>query len=219
MEFFLRQVYPWLIEVSSYSSLLPFVIGLILFRKNGSLKFRLLLVFVAIGVASEVVAQITVLSGTRNNLWVGHLATPLEFGALAAIYYHSFNRPAFKKSILLAVGFIVLLSVYNALMLEGITQMNSAPKMIASSLLILFAIVYFYKVANDHTTLYLDRDPIFLLSCGVLIYYAGTTMSWALFNHALAVSYDAARICLTIVLILNILFNASQAFILRRIAA
>jgi hypothetical protein len=114
---------------------------------------------------------------------------------------------------------LVLVSIYDAYMLGGITQMNSAPKMMANALLILLAIAYFYKVANDRNIIYLDSNPVFLLSCAVLIYYSGTSMSYALFNQALAVSYDAARICLAIVLILNILFNTSQAFILKRMAA
>jgi hypothetical protein len=219
MEFFLRQIYPWLIEVSSYSALLPFLFGLFLFRKKKSLLFKLLLLFVAIGVMSEAAGQITYWMGTRNNLWTNHITTPLEYGVIAAVYHYSFRSPFFKKIIIGTVLALAIFSIYDAVTLEGITQMNSAPKMVANSLVIVLALSYFYKIANDRTTIYLDKDPVFLLSCGLLLYYAGTSMSFALFNHALAVSYDAARICLSVVFMLNILFNAGKVFILRRMVA
>lgn len=216
MEFFIKEIYPWLADISSASSLLPFITGLFLIGKRKSLQFRFLLLFITLGVAAEIAGQVTVHMGTRNNLWLVHITTPLEFGLLSAVYYHSFKQVFFKRAIAAAVVVFVLFSIYGAFMLEGITQMNSAPKMVANSLLIVMAISYFYKVSNDLNTIYLDRDPVFLLSCGLLIYIAGTSMSHAMFNEALAVSYDAARICLAIFMILNILFNASLVVVLRR---
>ncbi|MDO6390352.1 hypothetical protein Q4E40_09455 [Pontibacter sp. BT731] len=97
--------------------------------------------------------------------------------------------------------------------------MNSVSRIAANAMLIVMAITYFYKVANNAKVIYLDRDPMFLLSCAILIYYAGTSMSYAIFNEALAISDDAARICLAIIMVLNVLFYISHAFILRRMAA
>ena len=218
MEFFLRQVYPWLIEVSSYSPLLPFIIGIYFFRKQKSIQFRLLFLLIAVNVVHEVISQITVIMGTSNNLWSFYIFTPLVFGIEAAIYYNCFTGAVVKKGILVAVGLVAGITIYDAVILEGITQMNSVSRMVTHSFIIVLVIAYFYKIANDRSIVYLDRDPIFLLSCSLLIYYAGTSMSFALFNQALEVSYDAARICLTVVLVLNILFYTSAAFILRRMA-
>lgn len=218
MEFFLRNIYPWMIEVSSFSPLLPFIAGLILFPKNRSKLFRLMFLFVLLMVLSEAAGQITVRMDTRNNIWIQHLHTPLEFCALAAIYYHSFRRPIFKHSILIAVAILLLVSIYDATLGVGITQMNSVPRMVESALLIGIVVTYFYKVANDLSITYLDRDPVFLLSCGLLIHKAGSSMSWGIFNDALAESYDAARMCLAIIFVLNILFNVSLVYVLKRAA-
>ncbi|MBC5992668.1 hypothetical protein [Pontibacter cellulosilyticus] len=216
MEFFLRQVYPWLIEVSSFSPLLPFIAGLVLFPSNRSKLFKLIFLFLLVTVMSEVAGQITVRMHTKNNLWIQHLYIPLEFSALAAIYYHSFRRVAIKRSILVAVGIILLVSIYDATLGVGIAKVNSMPRMVESSLVIGIVLTYFYKVSNDLSITYLDRDPIFLLSCGLLIHKAGTSMSWGIFNDALAESYDAARMCLAIIFVLNILFNVSLVFVLKR---
>src|SRR5688500_11159822 len=106
MEFFLRQVYPWLIEVGSLWVLMPFITGLFLIRKPGkSIHFWLLFLFVIISVLSEGVGQLVVYLGAKNNLWVLHSYTLLEFLVLAAIYYYSFKKPVYRKGIILAAFF------------------------------------------------------------------------------------------------------------------
>jgi hypothetical protein len=218
MEFFLRQVFPWLVEASIYSVLVPFVTGLFLLQKLKSPQFRYLFLFVCIWLVGEATGVITVLLGTKNNIWSHHLLNPLEFAAMALVFYHSFESRLAKRLIVLAIGLVVVVTLFDAFMLQDITQMNSVSKIFANTLLIAMTLAYFYKVANKPTTLYLDQDPIFLLSAGLLIYVAGTSMSYALFNSALEVSYDAARICLAVILVLNILFNFTMAFIFRRVS-
>ncbi|MFD2247107.1 hypothetical protein [Pontibacter ruber] len=219
MEFFLRNIYPWLIQVSSISPILPFLLGLLWFARHKNWQFRLLYLHVILIVAIEVAGKVTVMLGTKNNLWLHHLYAPIEFCVLAAIYYCSFRQTAYKRGILAAAICFVLFSIVNAVFFESITQMNSIAKIVENALLIVLAVLYFYKVSNDLNIKYLDRDPIFLLSCAMLIYKAGTTMSSAMFNQALAISYDAARICIAITLVLNILYYASLIFMLKRASA
>ncbi|SIR12559.1 hypothetical protein [Pontibacter lucknowensis] len=219
MDFFIGHIYPWLRWTSILSPVLPLVIGLWLIRKQKNKKFMLLLLFITIGVLTEAVSLITVWSGTKNNLWLGHVYTLLGFSVLAGIFYYSFDKLILKRSIIGGIVGLCLLIYYDSFMADGIMKMNSVSRIAANAMLIMMAITYFYKVANNAKIIYLDRDPMFLLSCTILIYYAGTSMSYAIFNEALAISYDTARICLAIIFVLNVLFYSSQAFILKRMAA
>ncbi|WP_299988262.1 hypothetical protein [uncultured Pontibacter sp.] len=219
MDFFIGHIYPWLKWISLLSPVLPFVIGLWLIRKQKNKQFMLLLLFITIGVLTEAVSLITVWSGTKNNLWIGHVYTLVGFSVLAGIFYHSFDKLLLKRAIIGGIVGLCVLIYYDAFIADGIMKMNSVSRIAANAMLILMAITYFYKVANNAKIIYLDRDPMFLLSCAILIYYAGTSMSYAIFNEALAISYDTARICLAIIFVLNVLFYSSQAFILKRMAA
>ena len=217
MEFILQNVFPWLPDASGYSVLIPFTAFLIFLSKTKDNKlFWLIAVFVISMVFTEAVSKATIFLGTKNNLWTQHLFTPLRFGFIAAIYYHSFRRPLFKKSILAAVAFMFMVSATDATFGVGITQMNALAKTVESTLVISIAILYFYKLAKDQSITYLDHDPVFLLSCGLLIHRAGSTMSWGLFNDALAESYDAAKICVFIILVLNILFYLNLVYVLKQ---
>lgn len=219
MEFYINNIHPWVREISTYSSLIPIIVGLFLFRKQKTIQFQLLFLFAAVGMLTEAVALITFLLGTKNNLWLGHIYTLASFGIMASIYYFSFDKVLIKRVIIASIVAMIVISSYDAFVLDGLTKVNSISRIFANASLILMAIGYFYKTANSAKVIYLERDPLFLLSCAILIYYAGTSMSYALLNQALAVSWDAARICLAVVFVLNILFYSSQAFILRRMAA
>ncbi|PVY42923.1 hypothetical protein [Pontibacter virosus] len=219
MEFFIGHIYPYLKWAAVLSPVLPFVIGLWLIRKHKSAKFNLLFLFITIGVLTEAISWITVVMGTRNNLWLSHLYTLFGFSVLAGVFYYSFNKLLLKRAIVGGMVVLCLLIFYDAFTADGIMKMNSVSRIAANAMLIMMAITYFYKVANNAKVVYLDRDPMFLLSCAILIYYAGTSMSYAIFNEALAISDDTARICLAIIMVLNVLFYISHAFILRRMAA
>lgn len=218
MKFFIEHIYPWLSWAAVLSPILPFMIGLWFFRKQKSPQFRLLLLFITLGVLTEVASHITVVMGTSNNLWLAHLYTLVGFSVLSGVYYYSFDKDLWKRAILIGIIGLLLITYYDAFLSDGIAKMNSVSRITANALLIVMAISYFYKVANDAKVIYLDRDPLFLFSCTVLIYYSGTSMSYAVFNDALAISHDTARICLSIALVLTVLFYASQAYILKRMA-
>ncbi|SIT93638.1 hypothetical protein [Pontibacter indicus] len=219
MEFFLAHIYPSLKWVAVLSPLLPFVIGLGLIKRRKDTRFVLLFLFITIGVLTEAASRITVMIGTTNNLWLAPLYTLFGFSVLAGIFYYSFDTTPLKRSIIVGVVGLCILIYYDAFIIDGLTRMNSVSRIAANAMLIIMAITYFYKVANNAKIIYLDRDPMFLLSCAILIYYAGTSMSYAIFNEALAISNDAARICVAINMVLVILFYASHVFILRRMAA
>ncbi|TPE44391.1 hypothetical protein [Pontibacter mangrovi] len=216
MEFYLREVYPWLIKASTYSFLIPLVAGFILLPKRKSRLFRLLLFYAGFIGLGEVVSQLTVFLGTNNNLWLGHLFTPLDFLLLATIYYFSFEKRLIRRSIQVMVAVVVGFSASSVLWGEAITQMNSQPRMLAGLLLLCMAVLYLYQLISKPNYVFVDRDPIFVLSAGVIVFQAGTAMAYNLFNEALAESYDAARMCLSVILVLNILFRVVLMMAIRR---
>lgn len=216
MEFFLRNIYPWLIEVSSASVSVPLLVGLYLVKKRKSLLFKLLLFYTVFIALTEAAGQLTVFLGTNNNLWINHIYVPVEFALLAAIYYISFKQQVFRRGVVAATLTLLFFSIYNVVWGEQVTQMNSLPRLIGGAMLIGMAVLYFYEAASELRYRYLDQDPMFLISSGLIVYQAGTAVAFSIFNQALEVSYDAARMCLTIILVLNILFRIILMLALKR---
>lgn len=207
MEFFLRQVYPWMIEISSLSIGVPLLVGIFLMKKQSSLIFRLLMLYTVFMALSELLGQLTVYFGTKNNMWISHIFTPIEFGLVAALFYFNTDKRIIRRGIIFATVGFVIVSVLNVVWGEGITQMNSTPRVLGAAIIILMAIIYFYEAAIKLKHTYIDRDPMFLMSSALIIYKSGTSLAYGMFNQALAESYDTARMCLTVILVLNILFR------------
>jgi hypothetical protein len=215
-EYFLRNIYPWMVEVASFSCLIPFVAACIMAFKYKSPLFKLIFFYVILNVVLQSVGYIAVMLGSKNNLWSLHLSTVLEYAMLSIIFYKSFRRKWFKRGVVFFAISLTLFGIWNAFYGEGLTQMNTHARMAQASLLIVLIMFYFYKVSNDMSIIYLDRDPIFILCCFILINKAGSTMTYAMFKDALAVSYDAARMCLSVMLFLLIIYNTSLVLVLKR---
>jgi len=216
MEFYIQEIYPWLTVLSSYSFSIPLLAGLFLIYKRSSLLFNLLLLYTAFIALVEIAGQLTVYLGTSNNHWIQHLYTPLEYFVLGTIYYYHLRSRLAKIGVVLSIIGVSVLSILSMTLAEDITQMNTTARMIAGAMLVALAVLYFYQSAKEPNFIYLDRDPMFVLSSGIIVYQAGTAMAYSMFNAALAESYDAARICISIIVVLNILFRVILMMALQR---
>ena len=184
--------------------------------KRSSLLFNLLLLYTVFIALVEIAGQLTVYLGTSNNHWIQHIYTPVEYLVLGVIYYYSLRGRPVKLGVLASIACVGIVCVLSMTLAEDITQMNTTPRMIAGAMLVALAVLYFYQSAKQPNFIYLDRDPMFVLSSGIIVYQAGTAMAFSMFNAALAESYDAARICISIIVVLNILFRVILMMALRR---
>ncbi|WP_276497406.1 hypothetical protein [Pontibacter litorisediminis] len=216
MEFYIREIYPWVIEISSISFSIPLIAAIWLIGKRSSLLFRLLLLYTIFLALIEITGQLTVYLGTQNNHWIQHIYTPLEYVLLAMVYYGSLNNRYVKVGVLLSIVGVGVFSVLTVALGQDMSRMNALPRMVAGALLVTMAVLYLYQAAHALRFTYLDRDPMFVLSSGIIIYQAGTAMAFSMFNTALQESYDAARICLTIIVVLNIFFRVILMMAIRR---
>ncbi|WP_137757763.1 hypothetical protein [Pontibacter sp. SGAir0037] len=117
------------------------------------------------------------------------------------------------------MALFVAFCVVDAVYLESIARLNSYPRSVGSALLILLALLYFYKVFNDMDKLFLEHDPMFLLSAGIVIYYAGTATVFSFLNEVMAHSYEDARMLVNITILLTISFNLLLMVVMRKAPA
>jgi hypothetical protein len=216
MQVFFEKYYSWMIYASSLSILLPLLYGLYAFNIRNRL-FIYLFLYVLFGALTELSGHLSVeYFRTQNNLWLSHIYAPVEFALLASAYYTSFKYTKIRKAIIWSFLVFFIFCIADAFFIEGLKEMNSYARVLESSLLIALALLYFYVVFQDLNQLYIDQDPMFVLSSGILVYFAGTTMAFLMFNKALEISDNMARICLSITYILNIFFYVVLMVVLRR---
>lgn len=221
MQLFFDKYYYWLTYASAWSVLIPLLFSIYLLRSHGgymSSIFRSVFLYIAFIAVVEALGILSIKLGTSNNLWISYAYVPIEYVLLAWVYYMRFEekkiRTGIKMSVFLFLGFCLMETYWGA----GSHQINSYSRVLESTLLIALALLYLYVLYKDLNYVYLEQDPMFVLSCGVLIFFAGTAMAYGMFNKALAISDNMARVCLSITHILIISFNCLLVVVQRKAA-
>lgn len=154
--------------------------------------YRYLAVYVIIGFVLEAVLYYTSTFLHVNNLWVVHLYVPVQFLFLSAVYYQVLSPKRIRIAILVLSGLVLAVSVLNAFMVGGLLLFNTYASAMASAVLILYALFYFDQVFRELRVKRLERDPVFLLSAGSLLYFSGTILGSVFMNTLLAESMTVA---------------------------
>lgn len=116
-----------------------------------------------------VILFVTVLKIKQNYLF--SVANIIEFSLISAIYYYSVNKT--NKGIFLTSGILfATFSIINLLYFQG-NEINSFSLIFMSMLTILYTVYYFYWLIREMPTTQLQRLPMFWVSSGWMIFYAG----------------------------------------------
>ena len=219
MEVFFEKYYYWLSNTSSFSVLVPLLASLLLlkqFGRAGSIFKGVFLYIVFLAIVEALGVLSVELWSVSSNMWISYAYVPLEYAILAWIYYMSFEQKQIKSGIILSVIVFLLVCIAEVSWGAGTHSMNSFSRVVESTLLIALALLYLFVLYKDLNYVYLEQDPMFMLSCGVMIFFAGTAMAYGMFNKALAISDNMARVCITITYVLNISFNCVLVVVQRR---
>ncbi|TXK49110.1 hypothetical protein FVR03_06925 [Pontibacter qinzhouensis] len=210
------EVYNIIQYLSIFSILPPLIYSLVLLwqRQAGRLTWQIFGFSVFIAVV-EAAGWISSYKGL-NNLWMSHVYIPLEYAILAYMYLCIFNNKIIKRLIIGSVVLFFLFCALDIVYLESLTIYNSYPRVIESVLMVLLSLLYFYKVFKDIDKADLLTDPYFLLSVGVIVNFAGSSVINSLFNVMLQYPAEIMLMCLAVLNFLNVLFNTTLVLVLRR---
>jgi hypothetical protein len=172
-----------LLFCSTWIILVPVLIGIIFFNRFNK-GLRIICIHLFIACATELSSTMLMNRG-MNNLPLLHMYTLSEFVLLYLFYDIAFGN-SFPKWMLrgIAAGF-VLFSVINSLFIQNIYTFNSYARGLEALLLIIFSLLYFYKLSlpSQHTQEVMA--PATWISSGILIYFSGGFILFILSNYIL----------------------------------
>lgn len=120
-----------------------------------------------------------------NNLYVYNSYTVINLNIIFFIYLGLFSpksKTYIKGFLILANGF----AIYNAIFLQPFDTFNSYTLVMVSTILLLLALSYFYRLMTDIKFHKLERDPLFWLSAGIIMYYSSAIVLFFFSNHVMA---------------------------------
>jgi hypothetical protein len=210
--------------ISSLSILIPSLLGGLLFTKLTK-PFRRLSFYLAIGIIIQLTATGIRLYFTtvpnKYNLFLYHILILVELAFLTSIYklaFQDFIHPRFFTFLIIIFS---LFSITNTIWVmepfdsitsffwnfRYIARFNNYAQLLEDVLLISLAFLYLYKLMRQLKIENLEKDPFFLLSVGVLIYFSSKFTLDILNNFLLEYSRKIRSITWGVHSIINILLH------------
>lgn len=149
--------------------------------------------FVGLAVLGELVSYVTGRLLHMRNLHILHVYTILEFNIIALFYWAFFGTFYLRLLVPgIMVGFTVL-AILNSLFLQSLSVYNTYARGLEAVLIIGMAVLCYYKILTELSTKRLDKDPVFWINTGFLLYFAGS-LFFLILSNALLVKSDRTLI-------------------------
>lgn len=162
-----RELVLQLFLVATFIGLLPSVVAFI--RWSGPAREqRYLRVLVWTGTAVGIAAHIMGRVFGTSNLFLLHFYTIFDFTMITLIF-QPFLSNRFSKW---AIGIFAMLALINSVFIEQLNTFNVVARSIAAFVIMCYVLRYFWVTLQEMNVRYLERQPIFWISCGAILYYA-----------------------------------------------
>ncbi|RYU82180.1 hypothetical protein [Hymenobacter persicinus] len=116
----------------------------------------------------------------HNNLLCNYLIIWAETLFLGWAYHQALHSRRSRQLLLAALVFFAGVALAEFLYWHGISGAKTYTRMARGIVLVGAALLYFEQTLQELRNIHLERDPMFLVSVGVTLYYSGTLMVFAM---------------------------------------
>ncbi len=131
--------------------------------------------------------------GLKNNLFIFHISTPLEYVILCMLYKHSIVNAQIRKMISYSIPVFIVLSMLFSIFIQTPDFNNSYTVIIESVVMIFLSLFFLREVLLLQQVTILHQFPMFWISVGVLFYYTGNLIIEGMLNYMVNHSMELAR--------------------------
>lgn len=150
-------------------------------RKRGMVLIPVLLTLVAV---SEAVGWLTargMLSSIHNGVWY-NIMTPVKFICIFLLFRDNTRSAFWKYVIWCFIGFtLVLLALY---IFQSLSKtFNTLYYTIQAAMVACCCLHYLYECMNSNAVADVEKNPLFYLAMGTLLFYLGTLPLRSMYNY------------------------------------
>lgn len=166
---------------------------LILFRRK-ELYVKMVISLMGVWFLTTAVAICLIrYAGFKNNLFVFHVSTPLEYIVLVLLYKNVIVNQKVKKYILLSIPFFIAVSILFAIFVQTPDTNNTQIIIIESVFMVFLSLFFLREVLLLQQVTELHRFPMFWISVGILFYFIGNLVIEGMLNYLINHSMDLAK--------------------------
>lgn len=160
--------------------IIPFITGLIKFERLNS-HLRIIFYLISFGLFTNI---LMIFFGIvyKNNIWLGHIYTIVEFFLISFFFLNLFDKPIFKRIISILISIFVVIVFINKIYLEQIQKIDNYSLTISAILLLVISSMYLVEYISKNMLIDV-KSYQFLLTIGFMIYFGGDLFIFALSNE------------------------------------
>lgn len=160
--------------------IIPFISGLIKFERLNS-HLRIIFYLISFGLFTNI---LMIFFGIvyKNNIWLGHIYTIVEFFLISFFFLNLFDKPIFKRIISILISIFVVIVFINKIYLEQIQKIDNYSLTISAILLLVISSMYLVEYISKNMLIDV-KSYQFLLTIGFMIYFGGDLFIFALSNE------------------------------------
>jgi hypothetical protein len=125
---------------------------------------------------------------------------------ISYFFYHAVGWKSLKSSFLVINVLFLLFSISNLLFVQKLSP-NYYTMTIENLLIMVFCILFYYKMLKDLPSVQVQRDPLFLIVSGWFITHAGQVVLTLVSTYMLSILKDNMQILWIMFLLLSFLGN------------
>ncbi len=175
------------------SILLPFITGLFCFKRFDT-SLKLFYLYVLYGTVNEVVTFILRRFGLDNTMPFIHLYQIVTFPILVLFYSNLIYKKTLTRFSIVLISIFELFNLINLVFIQSIYEYPNFTRTIATFVVIVLCIWYFYRVMVEAKIMSLWDEPLIWINGALLIYYSGNLFFTVLFNLILEYSREFSKI-------------------------
>jgi len=183
-------VYSKVYFVFLFITLVSYVIA---FKTKEQYVKMVILLMILWALTTTVAIYLIRFAGFKNNLFVFHISTPLEYTILALLYRDVIFNYTIRRLISLSIPIFLALSVVFALFVQAPDTNNTEVIIIESAVMIFLSLFFLREVLLMQQVTSLHRFPMFWISVGILFYFTGNLVIEGMLNYLIRRSMDLAK--------------------------
>jgi hypothetical protein len=155
---------------------------------------RIILIYLVLIVVTSIAAiYVLVFLKLRNNLFIFHIFTPIQYLILSLLYSHEIANPGIKRIINYSIPFFIVLSILFSIFVQKLTDTNSIITIIESIGLITWPLLFLKQTLEMQRVRSLLTFPMFWISVGLLFYFVGTLITEGMLDYLIKHDMEIAK--------------------------
>ncbi|MFQ5709956.1 MAG: hypothetical protein ACE5HO_21075 [bacterium] len=189
-----------LLNISSFSILIPVFLGIFFFRRLAK-DLKVFLLYLVFSLLVEIINFYLSLKDI-SNIWVFHFYTLAEYSLLVWVFSFWQKRTELRRILRTSVIGFALIWLTAKLFIEDLSSFDSFTASLEGILLVGISAYTLYELSKDEASI-IYKVPRFWIASAILIYFTGNMMILA-FGNTIITEMEKAW---TIQWIVNILTN------------